>query len=922
MITQVRWQGHPHQIPHIRIASSSSTAFIPAHSSSRDAAKQVLQRPLSPALIQARSRRRYIVSSRISSHHSITRSAYRKASFRAKHRLQAFGWRSSTADQAVFPPALRHHSTVSLDVARPRQARTPHLVVKRDTTIPSFDGAAHSKTRRRRDNCSGRHSCKAELSDTIKSQAPLLTATNRHPRTIRHTRVAPRSGAQRHKVYRRNTSIDRGVAYDPRISLKLVDRDPVQALRSTSVSAAGRVRPQALSRIPQQSHSASVDKAKIAPMGRDPTNRRQSRYSSAKRKTSISLSRSPSERKSLKKFTKELERHLQATRDIPQSVSSTSHSVTVSADTVEELKPYKTQFNAAGLAVTSNQQRGLEGRADGQQMNSISPAKATRGDYQEVKNAKGEIKTMIKVERQPSDNTSGSTGTTVMGFTPPHEKVHSKHRAPTVRRQSSSDHTFLEFTPPHEKIITTASPSPKQTTRRSLPWLRKPEVHVTNSVPVGAPQAVVVTGSRGARVGVDLLERTQNDTKVASKSSFRQLDIPTIVNQETLTGGSIGTTSMNRTAYVSPHDVSRNSSSHRQPSSSAWGTYSSRRSEYIETNANAYSLPESACVPHSGIFVPDATPSQAAVRGLSPVPHQYSIHKTQRDTESSRPVQVVDTEESVYVKCSERDVRPLDSPTSVAHNQCLRQQVSSGLARSRGEPQAALSLAQDEEGGFDLPQNYSSLSSQGHRCPTRESLRCQQCFPSRQTSGAISPRQRSPTKLQNSRKSPPSHSHSFHDTHFADPGRGSSSLKRQPSKHRKVTLPCSRPLPRPALSRSRTLKSIASNLSVSTENCKRPSSNTVFGGLQVATAAACDEDIDTWIEDITGVSVRSFLGDLSKFSGLGVNALADVAQRAAKQRTGEQKAWEDLRRQKVTARNKSVGPEDEGDWPVNCPRSP
>jgi hypothetical protein len=66
----------------------------------------------------------------------------------------------------------------------------------------------------------------------------------------------------------------------------------------------------------------------------------------------------------------------------------------------------------------------------------------------------------------------------------------------------------------------------------------------------------------------------------------------------------------------------------------------------------------------------------------------------------------------------------------------------------------------------------------------------------------------------------------------------------------------------------------------------------VFRGLHVATAAACDEDVDKWIEEITGTGIRRFLADLSAFDGLGVNTLANVAKRAAKQRRDQLRAWE------------------------------
>lgn len=66
----------------------------------------------------------------------------------------------------------------------------------------------------------------------------------------------------------------------------------------------------------------------------------------------------------------------------------------------------------------------------------------------------------------------------------------------------------------------------------------------------------------------------------------------------------------------------------------------------------------------------------------------------------------------------------------------------------------------------------------------------------------------------------------------------------------------------------------------------------VYRGLHVATAAACDEAVDKWIEEATGHKVRRFLVDLSAFDGLGVNALATKAKQTAQRRGSQPKAWD------------------------------
>jgi hypothetical protein len=61
----------------------------------------------------------------------------------------------------------------------------------------------------------------------------------------------------------------------------------------------------------------------------------------------------------------------------------------------------------------------------------------------------------------------------------------------------------------------------------------------------------------------------------------------------------------------------------------------------------------------------------------------------------------------------------------------------------------------------------------------------------------------------------------------------------------------------------------------------------VFKGLQIALAAACNKDLDSWIMKMSGCRVRRFLADLRAFEGLGVNTLADQAKRTAKKRREE-----------------------------------
>jgi hypothetical protein len=100
-------------------------------------------------------------------------------------------------------------------------------------------------------------------------------------------------------------------------------------------------------------------------------------------------------------------------------------------------------------------------------------AKWKRGSSPPPTPAKDKKWTSKKPQKEPSF----SSGTTVLGWTPPHEADPQK---PPPTRPSystlSSGHDVMSFTPPHER----SAPPPKTaSSRKSLPWLRQqdsPEV--------------------------------------------------------------------------------------------------------------------------------------------------------------------------------------------------------------------------------------------------------------------------------------------------------------------------------------------------------------------------------------------------------------------------------------------------------------
>lgn len=302
-------------------------------------------------------------------------------------------------------------------------------------------------------------------------------------RLLQYAQVGPRERVSRRSTSRTSMTPDRRRTYDCRI-------DPKSRLEGRSKSGPSGIRGatrgvrtihtlqenQNLSRVSTELWEA-VNSLGLQSKPETPLNRT---VVPSSRGTTISNSgsRTRSQQKGFRKFTRELELYLQACRALPKgTLVATPSLTTISAHTIDELKPYQAQFQSAGLAVTSDQQKRLS-RIHTEESPPPPPPKdeqlanlellgdGTMGFFRKDKQK--------EKPREPS-YASGSTGTTVLGWTPPHEKNSPR---PKITRQPStdSDHTIIGFTPPHEKIPTRPPlPVPKVPSKKSLPWLRKPD---------------------------------------------------------------------------------------------------------------------------------------------------------------------------------------------------------------------------------------------------------------------------------------------------------------------------------------------------------------------------------------------------------------------------------------------------------------
>lgn len=630
---------------------------------------------------------------------------------------------------------------------------------------------------------------------------PLNTTTNRHPRTIEHDTTI--NGTTRHQVHRGEAAIGRGTAYDSRVYPKSSKRTPD---KNQNLDSASSVSTSTSSKAVKEQELRST-KYKTSPYAQR-TQRKQERQPSRTRvpkKLSITIRRSPSERAALKKFTLELERHLQATRKLPPKSSSAKG---LSTHTIEEFLPYKAQLNAAGLAVTSREQRRKGSRLYNR---GALPKPTTTGE------PPGPVSLTLdplRTSAKPAPDRryhSTSTGSTVLGFTPPHEE--SSNRARGWRPSTSSDHTIIGFTPPHETQLAASHATPVKSTRNSLPWLRKQR-----------------QADKTSHEADKIIQKAPSPENHARGSQ-----VVTVSNPATL-----------RSMEKKEH---HQDAALRGPSS----------------HTRLRRLPESDCVPPS---------TKAQLTECAS--HDTLADSIDRNTEVSEsvvPEQSDDGEDRPDVAST--------APFDTAVDPGPRESADTTLQNDMKDRTSAIQFVYPQY--TDRPQ---------HICVDISCLVCQQCNPSPPSSGALSP-------LQISRSESSLPEVITASEIGADVKSVKTPFKRKVPSRTNVRMHSSTSKaslsPRMKIRSGNSMASLRSRVRVRSSDDK-----SVFRGLHVATAAACDDDIDTWIEDVTGLGVRKFLASLSQFSGLGVTAPADVARRAAQHREEEVEAWETIRRYRST----------------------
>ena len=494
----IHWKGCPHRrFPRIRVASSSRTS-IRSRTIAQLAAEEVVRSPLSTALEQERKRQLFRLRHRRALRRSRGSSAIlrtrKRASQRARQHIQVFGWNPDIASKVNTENTGSKPSSTTAR-AGSRSGNT----ITGSTVIDSNDGAAASITRKPKNTqpenlYSLMHVAEVPVYCTSKKDANRKRFSResrvmRGPRRVReYAHIGSLESVSRRSIHRAPQTVGRSRTYDPRIDPSAAEKSQRQTKSTQS-----QIKPTIVARPlekKKQSQSWEVSEffeAINSLQQKEGQATPQSTKSIVQSILADSASRTPSQRKTLQRFTKELELYLQATQSLPKlSLVKTPSSTTTSAYTIQALKPHQAEFQSAGLAVTSADQRRTTERTSAIRKELPPPPTPPKDEMSTPrKSLFGKSRTGSSEEKkagkpkQPLSELSYSDGTDVIAFTPPHEKSERRDKRHHKRPSSSSDLTVLGFTPPHEKAAPqpgSATSAPKTPTKKSLPWLRKQEL--------------------------------------------------------------------------------------------------------------------------------------------------------------------------------------------------------------------------------------------------------------------------------------------------------------------------------------------------------------------------------------------------------------------------------------------------------------
>ncbi|THV47094.1 hypothetical protein BGAL_0336g00140 [Botrytis galanthina] len=733
-------------------------------------------------------------------------------------------------------------------------------------------------------------------------------------------------------------------------------------------------------------------------------------------------SRSPSQRRALKRFTRDLELYLQIAKQVPKQTpisSAPSNSLsTQTIQTIQEFKPYHAEFQAAGLAVTSSEQRNQPAQGvqsygrrrtvpevqpllPGHRTTVLADFKTKRGsllldieeplhdslptDEMGIKGSNVLIKKSIPDHAKPKKELSTMSITseeTVIEGTRAYEQ---ENPANQIESQPCCDLAPAQTSSPAKSYRPESAISPQHGTpsaKKSLPWLRKPLI----TADPASESDTAIRDSRLSKLAGDAAasppySEFTSQPNSQSSSIVLHLDTPPehkryvpdqIPRASTSTMSSVSpippTTTPYMQSFVGPGEgdnigvadfanpeqlASQSRSMLTNGDTIAQKDIPLLKNHATQTSAAASFITRA---PHFTTQIPVTVQSQQR-RGL--ILKSSLINETQR-RQSPQVTKTAGTDPAPSHQIS-RAASALASPhipSSPIH--CTQCNIVLN-ANSDSKPHPNIGPAPGPSLGFDS----NSKRKNTRTCESPETIHCEGC----NLSVGNSDKNIKTTPRQHVERGVPLHEYddtrtigtgskgkqkepdvSADEGYFArqsnvrksggklasvseqiptpllDPNKRKSTADQvSPSKASATSIPMpiqagqssqsTRPgyvqgqvlsyarLPdipvlleiSPKLSVSESVGDLQNQLS-SLEKHTRQEKDTkkLFKGLRVATAAACEEGVDKFIEEITGYKVRKLLMDISALDGLGVNTLAHVARQTAQKRRG------DLRRLQMT----------------------
>ncbi|QSZ30099.1 hypothetical protein DSL72_004619 [Monilinia vaccinii-corymbosi] len=1004
----IHWKGCPHRnFPRI-----DNTPSCPDRNSTRCASHanrgtckihncRALEQARRKQRIEARSRK-----SRTSRASTVTRSQ-RRASKQA--RQEVFGWESPCSNIARQDQQSASYFPISETIVDSKTPRPSEIIVD-SPGIDSVDGP-----------CSAFRRIKACVANkNIKSQAGTRSnsfdsrqLTGGPADQLRRYQAIPRTPGSQSSRVRDSRSLYRKYNPFPRTGFTSPARSKAFLAASTLASlyeerGVPSKTPKSGDPIKKESSSgntAFIGAPRLASLAQGKSFS-SSVHSIVQSVASSPSSRSPSQRRALKRFTRELDLYLQIAKQtstqtpIPSVLSNSFSSQTI--QTIQEFKPYHAEFQAAGLAVTSAEQRnqsgldfrlherrntvpeaqplahklrssGLLGQSEIQRRRTLSdieePQAIVSGENMGIQGSnlltKKSVPDSVKAGRELSSMT-------VVESTPEHERGDLTDRlepppccdlARPIMRASSPAKVYRA-----ESVV-----SPKLATspvKKSLPWLRKPPITAESSPESGtATKRTRLNKVAGDATASPPYSEFTSQPNSQSSSIVLNLDTPpehrrpippqviktpTSIASSTTSpypqpsvgpkeGGEIGVVDFasleqlpkqTRAALTNGDTIAQTDirllKNHATQTSAAPSfitraphfttqipvTVQSQQRRGLVLKSSVISESQRPQLPQEAktIGIPEPAPSHQISRAASAIATSYvppsPLHCIQCNGELStssesrfgsnmttvpgpsnpkrKNMRMCEIPEAIHCEgCKLSMVNP-DTSTKHIAGQSPKRHVRRDAPLYGNDGRRTVGSGSNDkqkEPDISADEGYYALQSDVRKSGGNAA--------SEQIPAPLS----DPTKKKStSELGPPPQAYT---TSISIPIQATRS--RQPSQSTRPgyvqdqVLSYAKPPGAPVsldinhkLSVSEPMGDLQNQLA-SLERRTRQEKDTkkFFKGLRVATAAACEDGVDKFIEEVMGYKVRKMLMDISALDGVGVNNLANVARQTAKKRRAD-----------------------------------